>query len=201
MNASYTSQIQAADRADEARAQEAKRLRGAEIDVSETKREEWKAHLNRNDPEFPEAAGAGARMTDPALVRKFILGGRAVFTLVSTATQRRFTFKVTQPKAAKGQPVKPHFVALLTGPNNTNDFSYLGAIFSNSTKVAHTRASKVTPDAPSFKAVDWVYGKVSQGVLPATVEFWHEGRCCVCGRALTDPQSIALGTGPICGGR
>jgi hypothetical protein len=30
------------------------------------------------------------------------------------------------------------------------------------------------------------------------VEFWHEGKCCRCGRKLTVPASIASGIGPEC---
>jgi hypothetical protein len=32
--------------------------------------------------------------------------------------------------------------------------------------------------------------------------FGHQtGQCCVCSRTLTNPESVALGIGPICGGR
>jgi hypothetical protein len=37
-----------------------------------------------------------------------------------------------------------------------------------------------------------------EGILGATLEFWHEGRCGRCGRRLTVPDSIASGYGPEC---
>lgn len=33
------------------------------------------------------------------------------------------------------------------------------------------------------------------------VQGTRTGSCCICGRELTDPESVALGIGPICGGR
>lgn len=36
----------------------------------------------------------------------------------------------------------------------------------------------------------------------AAVEYGHRtGSCCICGRTLTDPESIAAGIGPICAGK
>ena len=54
----------------------------------------------------------------------FILAGNAVFTIENTATGNRFTFKVRRP-----DDDKPHFVSVLTGPNNENSYSFLGTIF------------------------------------------------------------------------
>jgi hypothetical protein len=33
------------------------------------------------------------------------------------------------------------------------------------------------------------------------MELWHEGRCGKCGRALTVPESIESGLGPVCESR
>jgi hypothetical protein len=151
---------------------------------------------------FDKVGGARAQLAQAEAVKQFVLGGRAVFTLVSKRTGTRFTYRVTQPPAERPTaPPPPHFVGLLRGPDNTNDYAYIGAIFGDAEHVKHTRASKVSPDAPSFKAIDWLWASLSRGTLPETVEFWHEGRCCRCGRALTTPESVAAGIGPVCGGR
>lgn len=42
------------------------------------------------------------------------------------------------------------------------------------------------------------YGTPPDGRFPSGVEVRHDGRCSRCGRALTDPESIDVGMGPIC---
>jgi len=68
-------------------------------------------------------------MTHPLLIEdaasaiEFAMGGNARFTLVSKKTGERKTYRVRQPDATK-----PYFVQLLTGPDNTSDYTYLGYI-------------------------------------------------------------------------
>src|SRR5580698_3522062 len=64
----------------------------------------------------------------------FILAGNAYFTVRSQKTRTRYTFCVNRPKKAESctwcrrTPCicsPSYFVALLTGPENTSDYSYL----------------------------------------------------------------------------
>ena len=55
---------------------------------------------------------------------QFILAGNALFTVENTATGNRFTFKVRKP-----DDDKPHFVSVLTGPDNEHDYAFLGTVF------------------------------------------------------------------------
>jgi hypothetical protein len=126
---------------------------------------------------------------------KFILAGHAVFTITSTATGQSFTYKVSAPKDTDASPGRPYFASVLTGPNNQADYTYLGMLRNG--RVVPTRASTISPDAPSFVALNWFLGHVNS----PKVEFRHEGKCCRCGRALTRPESIDSGMGPECAGR
>lgn len=137
----------------------------------------------------------GVQISDDHAAR-FYTAGRATFTVRNPETDGRFTFKVTKGKADDA----PHFVKVLTGPQNTADFSYLGCIFADGRFVV-TRKSRISKDAPSAKAFAWVHGRLAAGRDLAGVEFWHEGSCCRCGRALTVPSSVASGIGPICAQR
>jgi hypothetical protein len=134
------------------------------------------------------------RMTDVAQIKTFVRGGKARFTLVSTATGVRVTFKVSASKDGK-----VHFVKVLTGPDNVNAYTFLGTIFSDGA-YRHGRNSQIGHDAPSAKAFAWFFDHVAIGDV-SKVEFWHEGRCGRCGRVLTVPESIATGFGPECAGR
>jgi len=132
----------------------------------------------------------------PTMIAAFILAGNAVFTLRNPATGNRFTFRV---RAGKGEGA-PHFVQVLTGPDNGADFTYLGCIFTDG-RFMVTRKSRISPDAPSARAFSWAWNRVHAGRDLGPAEVWHEGRCGACGRALTVPESIQTGLGPICAGR
>jgi hypothetical protein len=133
-----------------------------------------------------------AKLSDGVRARAFILAGDARFTFVSAKTGQRYTYRVTQPKDGV-----PHFVKVLTGPDNETAYTFLGTIFESAT-YRHGRRSRIGQDASSAKAFAWAWGNIARGILPESLEVWHEGRCCCCGRALTTPESIASGIGPVC---
>lgn len=56
-------------------------------------------------------------------------------------------------------------------------------------------------DSPSAVAIAWVLQKVELEkftLLAESVEIMHTGNCLVCGKALTDANSIEIGLGPVC---
>ena len=147
-----------------------------------------------------EAAAEGVEtphlLTDTHAAGRFLYAGNATFTLRSKKTGTRFTYKVSHKK---GGDVS--FVSLLTGPDNRNDFRYLGLLPDD--RAGEVRwigkgKSCASHDAPSAKAfryfLDYVWGRNDGKGL----EVWHEGRCGRCGRKLTVPESIATGLGPEC---
>jgi hypothetical protein len=119
-------------------------------------------------------------------------------TLVSVKTGTRFTYRVSA--APEGEAL---FVGLLSGPDNTSDYKYMGRIsrgvFWAGRKIP--RPHDVGASAPSSKAFAWAWRALSRGVLPDELEVWHEGRCGRCARKLTVPASIASGFGPECIGK
>ena len=120
----------------------------------------------------------------------YVQGGRGKFTIVSQKTGTRFTFKESQPDNGL------IFVKLLTGSCNQSDFRYIGYIKPKS--IILNAGRKGLPDAPGFKALNWVMRQLAKGKMPEGLEFWHSGSCGRCGRELTVPESIATGLGPIC---
>lgn len=146
-------------------------------------------------------AATAVQMSDAQAILNFIVGGRAVFTLVSKTTGERRTFRVAAPKDAQpGDALR--FVSLLTGPDNTSNYEYVGLITkANGALVA--RASRGRMPTQPLMAVGWLLAQLQRALHgePSRldqVEFWHEGRCCRCGRRLTVPESIASGIGPEC---
>jgi|SRR6056297_1636307 len=136
-------------------------------------------------------------ITDAAVALEFALGGNARFTLVSQKSGTRYTYRLRRP-----DPIKPIFVQLLTGPNNTEDYTYLGFMPGGQEQTGWVNAGrKGNPAHPAFKAIHWALAKIAKGDMPEGLEFWHEGRCARCARVLTDPASIERGLGPECAGK
>jgi hypothetical protein len=130
-------------------------------------------------------------ITDAVAAHKFAMGGRARFTLVSKQTGKRYTFRV-----AKAKDGDMFFASLLVGQNNEADYEYLGFIKNDLGALIAGR--KGNSNHPAFKALDWTLRQLAADTMPEQLEFWHEGRCARCGRALTDPASIEAGVGPEC---
>ena len=134
-------------------------------------------------------------------IRNFLLAGKAIFTIVSKKTSVRFTYKVK-----KHSEKDLWFVSVLTGSDNNSSYSYLGTIFSrnvsgvttNYREFRSTFKSRITVDAPSYKAFRWFFDHIENDKSLDAVEVHHEGRCGRCGRRLTVPESIESGFGPEC---
>jgi len=129
---------------------------------------------------------------------RFITGGKATVTLVSKATEARFTYRVN----VSDNP-DLFFVSVLTGPDNESSYTYLGTLrreYAPGTSFVwkHGAKSKISPDAPSARGFNWAWANLKQGRIPHTLEVYHEGKCCRCGRKLTVPSSILSGIGPEC---
>lgn len=160
------------------------------------------AHDNwadREGDDIDTKEGEAHEIRDPNNAARFLYAGNAIFTLRSKKTGTRFTYRVSHKK---GGDVS--FVSLLTGSDNTRDYSYMGLLPDD--RAGEIRGvgkgkSCTSYDAPSAKAfryfLDFVWGR-NDG---AGLEVWHEGRCGRCGRKLTVPESISTGLGPECAGK
>lgn len=137
-------------------------------------------------------------------MRDFVLAGNAVFTLTNPDGQH-YTYKINKAKPNKAWPGTTWWVLLgisydggvnLGRLNLRQDESELSKIIFTPGKQWNVR-----DPAPSMKTfLDWL-APVLMGVEDDTIRFQHEGRCCVCSRPLTNPESIDAGIGPECAGR
>lgn len=131
------------------------------------------------------------------LTKQFFAGGNATFTVQNNKGQH-YTFKIRQPKGDN----KPHFVSLLTGPDNEHSYTYLGILNLETAEVRLTAKSKMNNESVPVKVVRWALSKVwNNQTLPEGYDIRHEGRCGCCGRTLTTPESLDRGIGPECWAR
>ncbi len=151
-----------------------------------------------------EASNLEKRQLPSGTELKFMFAGKSYVTFVNLNQNERFTYKVSQAKESRDGNPAPHFISTLVGQNNTEDYTFIGTVFHNldGDKFVYSRKSSMTGDAPSVMAFQYVFGQLVTGSLANFIQIWHEGRCCVCGKVLTTPESIQKGIGPVCeGGR
>lgn len=135
------------------------------------------------------------KMDDPELVLDFVLGGKAIFTLVSVKSGDRYTYKVTENPDGR-----IHFVHLRTGgaPSDPDPWTYIGVIRERE-RFTLSAKSVLTFNSPAVGGITWLMNQLAAGRLPEDqVEFWHEGQCAACAGRLTVPESIKRGFGPHC---
>lgn len=140
----------------------------------------------------------GARISTAGAAREYALAGRAVLTVVSGATGSHVTFKVRRSKR-DGSPF--WFVDARTGSQEIADDRKLWRLIGTISPrgYADARKPKLPAGAPAIRAARWFFSRLLGSTATIEgVEVWHEGACGRCGRALTDPVSIARGIGPEC---
>jgi len=141
--------------------------------------------------------------------KEFVLGGKATLTIENAAAwasqnaaPAHFTFKINKKELDGDKSI--YFVSLLTGPDNTRSYSYVGVLNVNSGVVHLTAKSKVTAETLSFRILNRVLSRIwaneTSAITNAGFEVHHSGRCGKCGRKLTVPESVKTGFGPECRG-
>ena len=153
---------------------------------------------------------------------EIVTAGKCIFTVevppsfgltMENPPKPHYTYRV---KLKKGDPDgkwknDSYFVGVLTGPDNTRDYTYLGMLEMNrigdeigktNGVVKLTAASKFADDSWPVRIVRQVLARIwandAQAIEAAGWMLHHEGRCCRCGRPLTVPSSVESGIGPEC---
>lgn len=127
------------------------------------------------------------RMTSAKQVLEFILGGAAVISLKSLATDKHYTYRIKKKDDV-------FFVSFLGGNSH---WHYIGHIKDRKfTKDRRVPAYLYNHEA--FTAFVWFWDILQKGRIPQDAEVYHEGKCAMCGRRLTDPISVSEGVGPEC---
>jgi len=138
------------------------------------------------------------KFTDVQIILQYIFGGKSTFTLQSVASGERFTYQIVQSAKRAGDSRPPvFFVTVLTGPDNSSDYAFVGTIFERKTYKFSPKAG-FTLQSPSVRAFQWAFAQFVAGVVPEKLEFWPTTNCARCGRPLTVPTSVHNGFGPDC---
>lgn len=137
----------------------------------------------------------GHRIESAQDALRFIMAGKANFSLRSAKSGTHFTYKVKAPRGDVTAPVR--FVSVLRGADNEGDYSYIGFI-RNGQFLHGGQKSHAGRNAPSVVAFGWAWRQMNGGQLAEQLEVYHAEKCGHCGKKLTTPESIATGLGPTC---
>lgn len=158
-----------------------------------------------DSPVVVEGVAPAHILADINKVADFMYAGNAVFTVRSQETGTRFTFKVAKAKPNPNYaPRDAWFVKVLTGPDNTSSYSYMGMITAaddllKTKSFRFTGASRISKSATSAKAFLYCLDHLeNRKQYPPKVDIWHAGHCGRCNRLLTVGDSIERGFGSVC---
>lgn len=146
----------------------------------------------------PTTIGNTSGVLENKDVLNFILGGRSYFTLVNEDTSNRITYKVNFPRRQRDEKNPVYFVRTA----DIGGYKYLGMMVKENNvwlfKETKKTDLRIATMKQKFQVFQWYLKNLQQQSLPESIKFYHEGRCCRCGRKLTVPESIKTGIGPEC---
>lgn len=145
-------------------------------------------------------------------VRKYILGGNALFTVVFGELVGRRTFRVKSGKKDRNsnwstgnQDRSIYWVSLKIAPGNGfDDFITIGRLQQDINGEYLFQPKLDSNGRGHFAGVLFqsLWKPLENGArVHPGYEFYHASSCCVCGRTLTVPSSIQSGIGPECEGK
>jgi hypothetical protein len=136
-------------------------------------------------------------LTDPKEILPIIFGGKSTFTLHSTHSGNRYTYMVEAADKRGPNEIPLYFVKVLTGPDNTSSFDYIGVIFGRRT-FQWTKKSKLPRDANPVKHFQLSLERIIAHKIPSYLLFIPSSHCARCGLTLTVTSSVLAGFGPKC---
>lgn len=102
------------------------------------------------------------------------------------------TFRV-KDASSQSKLAGKRIISLLTGPDNTGDYMGVGFVTDQGVSVW----KRFSAEGVMKDAIDILLGDVETAQMGYAMQ---SGNCYVCGRLLTEPESIKLGIGPVCRG-
>ena len=124
-------------------------------------------------------------------LEKFLFAGDCWFTLQSKRTNRYFTYNIYKKGTSSIWFLKVRDI------KNTIYSGYIRKT-GNGYKYFHGIDVPIGKGDIRIVAFMWFLEHMNDKDILSKISIRHIGKCCKCGKALTDPQSINLGAGPYC---
>ena len=135
-------------------------------------------------------------MTETAAAPYNLATHNGCITVVNPATGNHRTFRIKTQKKDAGFKPGERLVGIMDGPDNIRNYTNFGTVNEDgSIYVWYNHRSPATMQNAAIISDPVRY------MASHNLEYMFEGRCRICNRKLTNPESIASGLGPECGGR
>ena len=132
------------------------------------------------------------------------------WTIIDSKKNEHRTFRIWTEEwddKVNGGKKKVRVVGLLTGPNNETDYTNFATVSKEGDKIwVWSRFKRQSKNEKQTKYE--TYGWIIEDLRAKEGKRWGyrfsiegHGRCCVCNRRLTNPESIETGIGPVCAGK
>jgi hypothetical protein len=137
------------------------------------------------------------KLTDVTHLQKFLLGGKAEFTIINNNSKNRYTYKFLRSESDTGV----YFIRIVYEDRKNYYLGFFRVMFRPVMTVQTARISQTIEDCDrqAFEIISLLliilYG---QNRMPIGVEIQYNGRCSVCNRVLTNPKYVEIGIGPEC---
>ena len=134
-------------------------------------------------------------MTELTNTAAFVLAGNATITLQNGDKGKHYTYKIVRSRDKEVL----YFVHLLRGPDNEEDYTYIGCYYSDTEYFHAAKRWRSSPEyswPAALRQIKHLFMTLDH--KPPRLRVFHEGRCGRCGRKLTTPESITSGFGPEC---
>lgn len=124
-------------------------------------------------------------------ISKYLFAGNAYFTLTSKKTNIHYTYNLHNKNNGR-----IYYVKLLDG-HATEYVGFIKKVY-GTYRYFKGQNGKYDISDKRIIALMWFINHMNDEDIDTKVTFQHIGKCCKCGRKLTDPKSIELGIGPEC---
>lgn len=135
---------------------------------------------------------------------EFLLGGKCTTTVYndSTTNQRRFFILgfTAQNTMVAFDPIKPiaYYKVFYVQPTKIRDIKkYIGRIIPDNGYELY-KFEILNKNVSEARNFNWLWKNICERTLTTDIHILHLGTCSVCGRPLTDAESLITGIGPIC---
>lgn len=122
-------------------------------------------------------------------IKEFIFGGNSEFTIINRINNKSIKYKIG---------ANDNYTAWFVSISESNSYTYAGYFKKDKGKLVYFKGNKgaCEKDHPAIKALYWVLANSDK--LGEKIDIIHHEKCSVCGRPLTDEESVIRGIGPTC---
>lgn len=124
---------------------------------------------------------------------EFLFGGGSTFTVLNGNRDKSYTFQIdhaeSKPRQDGGMWPEKWFCKLLTGSDNTSDYTLFGWVDRRTGKITLTQKTKFTRETEPVRVLEFVTTWAIQGKeMPGGIVVQAPTHCGKCGRLLTAPR-------------